>query len=132
MAERCVSIDHSTVNRWVIKYSPQLEEVFHRCKRSVWTSWRLDETYIKVKGEWKYLYRAVDKYGKIIDFLLAAKRDEQAAKTLQERMCDENKGIAISVLARRTGTFPIFKPILGLLGSERSRKSSVRHQSHAH
>jgi transposase-like protein len=59
MQERGVSVDHATINRWVLKYSSQLEEVFHRRKRPVWVSWRLDETYIRVKGEWKYLYRAV-------------------------------------------------------------------------
>jgi putative transposase len=80
MEERGVDVDHATINRWVIKYSPQLEEAFHRRKRTVWTSWRMDETYIRIKGEWKYLYRAVDKYGKTIDFLLTEQRDEQAAK----------------------------------------------------
>jgi putative transposase len=80
MRERGVLVDHSTINRWVIKYSPQLEEAFHRRKRPVWISWRMDETYIRVKGEWRYLYRAVDKHGQTIDFLLAKARDEQAAK----------------------------------------------------
>src|SRR6059036_1327285 len=80
MEERGVEVKHSTINRGVIKYSPLLEEAFHRRKRHVWVSWRMDETYIKVKGEWKYLYRAVDKYGKTIDFLLTEQRDEQAAK----------------------------------------------------
>ena len=61
MEERGVHVDHSTINRWVVKYSPQLEEAFHRRKRPVWVSWRMDETYIKVKGQWYYLYRAVDK-----------------------------------------------------------------------
>ena len=77
--ERGVSVDHTTVNRWVVKYSPLLEAAFHRCKRPVWLSWRLDETYIRVKGEWKYLYRAVDKHGQTIDFLLTEQRDERAA-----------------------------------------------------
>jgi transposase-like protein len=72
-------VDHSTINRWVIKYSPQLEEAFHRRKRPVWVSWRLDETYIKVKGQWRYLYRAVDKHGQTIDFLLTEHRDKEAA-----------------------------------------------------
>src|SRR6266581_936266 len=80
MEERGVEVDHSTITRWVIKYSPQLEEAFHRHKRPVWVSWRMDETYIKVKGEWRYLYRAVDKQGQTIDFLLTKERDEQAAK----------------------------------------------------
>ena len=80
MEERGVNVDHSTINRWVIKYSPQLEDEFHRRKRPVWVSWRMDETYIKVKGEWVYLYRAVDKYGKTIDFLLTKQRDKKAAR----------------------------------------------------
>src|SRR5919202_2215338 len=79
MAERGVEVDHSTINRWVIKYSPQLEEAFHRRKRPVWVSWRMDETYVKVKGQWRYLYRAVDKHGQTIDFLLTEQRDEAAA-----------------------------------------------------
>jgi len=79
MEERGVEVDHATINRWVIKYSPPLEAAFHRQKRPVWLSWRMDETYIRVKGEWRYLYRAVDKCGQTIDFLLTAQRDERAA-----------------------------------------------------
>jgi putative transposase len=79
MRERGVHVDHSTINRWVIRYSPQLEEAFHRRKRPVWISWRMDETYIRVKGEWRYLYRAVDKYGQTIDFLLTEHWDTEAA-----------------------------------------------------
>jgi putative transposase len=60
MQERGVAVDHSTINRWVLKYSPQLEAVFHRRKRPVWTSWRPDETYIRVRGHWRHLYRAVE------------------------------------------------------------------------
>jgi putative transposase len=77
LEERGVPIDHATIQRWVVKYSPLLEEAFHRRKRPVWVSWRMDETYIKVKGEWRYLYRAVDKTGQTIDFLLTEERDEQ-------------------------------------------------------
>jgi transposase-like protein len=80
LEERGVPIDHATIQRWVVKYSPQLEEAFHRRKRPVWVSWRMDETSIKVKGQWYDLYRAVDKTGQTIDFLLTAQRDEQAAK----------------------------------------------------
>ena len=73
-------MDHSTINRWVVKYSPPRTEAFHCWQRPVWISWRLDETYIRVKGKWYYLYRAVNKYGQTIDFLLTEERDEQAAK----------------------------------------------------
>jgi putative transposase len=79
MQERGVSVDHATVNRWVLKYSPPLEEAFHRRKRPVGRSWRMDETYIRIKGQWRYLYRAVDRSGQTIDFLLTEHRDTEAA-----------------------------------------------------
>jgi transposase-like protein len=79
MEERGVQVDHSTINRWSIRFLPLLEKAFRKYKRPVGVSWRMDETYIKVNGKWKYLYRAVDKAGKTIDFLLTAKRDKEAA-----------------------------------------------------
>lgn len=79
--ERCLKVDHSTIHRWVIEYSPKLEESFRRrYKRQTGGSWRMDETYIKVKGQWMYLYRAVDKEGNTVDFMLSEKRDEPAAR----------------------------------------------------
>lgn len=81
MLERGTKVDHSTLNRWVIEYSPLLEEAFSKnCKRKTGSSWRMDETYIKVKGVWKYFYRALDKEGNTVDFMLSNKRDEAAAK----------------------------------------------------
>ena len=79
LEERGVPIDHATIQRWVVKYSPLLEEAFHRRKRAVCVSWRMDETYIKIKGVWRYLYRAVYKQGQTIDFLRTEQRDEEAA-----------------------------------------------------
>ncbi|UUZ62703.1 IS6 family transposase [Polaromonas sp. P1-6] len=79
MEERGVFVDHSSINRWAIRFLPLLEKVFRKHKRQVGGSWRMDETYIKVKGAWKYLYRAVDKEGKTVDFLLTAQRDKAAA-----------------------------------------------------
>src|ERR1700734_2856697 len=79
MEERGVEVDHSTLNRWVLKYVPASEKAFLARKRPVGFSWRLDETYVKVKGAWKYLYRAVDRAGATVDFLMTAKRDRKAA-----------------------------------------------------
>jgi putative transposase len=79
MEERGVPVDHATIQRWVVKYSAQLGEAFHRRKRPVGRSWRMDETYIRVKGAWRYLYCAVDKSGQTIDFLLTEHRDTEAA-----------------------------------------------------
>ncbi len=79
LEERGVEVDHSTLNRWVVKYVPLLDQQFRARKRPAGASWRLDETYVRVKGSWKYLYRAVDKAGATVDFLLTAKRDRKAA-----------------------------------------------------
>ena len=80
MQERGYAVDHSTVQRWVVHYAPRIEKAFRKNKKRTGNRWRLDETYIKIKGERKYLYRAVDKQGDTIDFLLTAKRDKKAAR----------------------------------------------------
>ena len=90
IAERGFSVDHSTVNRWVIHYSPQLEKEFRQKKKRVGTRWRLDETYIKVKGKLTYFYRAVDKENNTIDFLLTAKRDKRAALRFFNKSVNNN------------------------------------------
>jgi len=79
MAERGVIVDHSTLHRWVIRLVPLLDKAFRRHKCPAGRRWRMDETYIKIKGQWKYQYRAVDTAGQTIDFLLTAKRDSAAA-----------------------------------------------------
>jgi transposase-like protein len=90
MAERGIAVDHSTVHRWAIKLLPVLEKAFRRCKRPVGKSWRMDETYVKVRGEWRYLYRAVDKEGNTVDFLLRARRDKAAARRYFEKSIQQN------------------------------------------
>ena len=80
MAERGINVDHTTIMRWVHQYSPELDKKVRKHLKPTNDSWRTDETYIKVKGEWKYLYRAVDSDGNTIDFMLSAKRDRKAAK----------------------------------------------------
>jgi transposase-like protein len=80
MAERGVAVSHTTILRWVQHYVPEFEKRWHRYARSVSTSWRVDETYIRVRGRWTYLYRAVDRQGLTVDFLLSEHRDIAAAK----------------------------------------------------
>ena len=80
MAERGLTVDHSTIARWVLHYAPILEERIRREIRQPNRSWRVDETYIRVAGRWTYLYRAVDSAGDTIDFLLSPYRDRIAAK----------------------------------------------------
>ena len=80
MLERGLTVDHTTVYRWVQAYAPELDKRCRSHLRPTNDSWRVDETYIEVKGKWKYLYRAVDSEGNTLDFMLSAKRDAQAAK----------------------------------------------------
>jgi putative transposase len=80
MQERGVSVDHSTINRWVIKLIPLLAKPFSTFKRSVLDSWRMDETDISIRGTWYDLYRAVDKAGDTVDFMLSKHRDKKAAR----------------------------------------------------
>ena len=115
MQERGVFVDHSTVHRWALKILPIMALIFRRHKRPVGTSWRMDETYIKVAGQWKYLYRAVDKSGDAVDFLLTARRDLAAARRylecainlhgLPEKITIDKSG-ALNVIA----TEPLNKP----------------------
>jgi len=80
MWERGIEVEHSTLNRWVLKYAPELDLRIRPHLQLTNDSWRVDETYIKVKGAWKYLYRAVDSTGNTLDFMLSAKRDGFAAE----------------------------------------------------
>ena len=102
MEERGVFVDHSSINRWAIRFLPLLEKVFRKHKRPVGGSWRMDETYIKVKGVWKYLYRAVDKEGKTVDFLLTAKRDKAAALRFFDKAMKAN-GVPEKVTMDKSG-----------------------------
>jgi transposase-like protein len=82
MLERGITVDHTTVYRWVQAYAPELDKRYRVHLKPTNDSWRVDETYIEVKGEWKYLYRAVDSEGNTLEFMLSAKRDARAFLTL--------------------------------------------------
>ncbi len=86
MMERGLSVDHTTIYRWVMTYAPQIEQKARKYLKSTNDSWRVDETYIKVKGKWKYLYRLLDSNGNTLDFMLSAKRDHQAAKRFLKKV----------------------------------------------
>ena len=80
MSERGVDVDHSTVHRWILRITPILNKTAARYKKTVNQFWHIDETYIKIKGQWHYLYRAIDSDNKTVDFLLTKCRDMQAAR----------------------------------------------------
>jgi putative transposase len=85
MAERGISVDHATIHRWVIRYSPELLERFNSRKRAVSPKWHVDETYIKVRGRWMYLYRAIDSNGDTIEFWFSDRRNLAAARRFLSR-----------------------------------------------
>ena len=85
LAERGVHADHVTAWRWVHRYAPELQRRLRRHLKPTNDSWRMDETYVRVKGQWRYLYRAVDSTGATLDFLLTAKQDAAAAKRFQSK-----------------------------------------------
>ena len=90
MAIRGVKVDHSTIQRWVFKFSKEIERNMNRCKKQVTNSWRLDETYIKVAGKDRFLYRAVDKQGNTIDFLLTKRRMKGSAQKFLNKAIENN------------------------------------------
>ena len=87
---RGIKVDHATIQHWVFKFAPLVEQQFRKRKKSVGKRWRLDETYIKVKGEWKYLYRAVDKQGNTVDFLITKRRQRISAQIFLIKAIENN------------------------------------------
>ncbi len=100
MAERGIALAHTTILRWVQRYVPEFEKRWSQYARPIGGSWRCDETYIKVRGRWTYLYRAVDKQGRTVDFLLSAKRDVAAAKRFFHKAMKNNGAPRIITLDR--------------------------------
>ena len=102
MKERGICVDHSSINRWAVQFLPLLKKVFRKHKRTVSESWRMDETYIRVKGTWHCLYRAADKEGRTVNFLLTAKRDKSAALQLFKKAMKAN-GVPEKVAMDKSG-----------------------------
>ena len=86
MEERNLTVDHTTIYRWVQRYAPELDKRSRPHLRPTNDSYRVDETYVKIKGQWYYLYRALDSTGQTIDFMLSARRDTKAAKRFFRKM----------------------------------------------
>ena len=95
MAERGLSLVHTTIMRWVHHYAPEFERRWNRFARPTGSSWRVDETYVKIRGKWVYLYRAVDRDGRTVDFRLSTRRDVGAAQSVLPQG-DRKSGVVAS------------------------------------
>ena len=122
MAERDVEIDNATLNQWVVKYSPQIATQALRRKRPTLGLWRVDETYIKVKGKWTYLYRAVDRDGQTLDFMLSERRNLSAARRFFKNAITNNsvpKKIVIDKSGANFAGAQAINNILKIVGTDK-------------
>ena len=126
LEERCLEADHTTVWRWVQRYGPELEQRMRCHLKPSSKSWRCDETYIKVKGRWCYLYRAIDSAGATIDFLLSAKRDADAAKRLFRKALSAASHPQPRVI--NTDLAPIYNSAIAAMKKEGILRRRCRHR----
>jgi transposase-like protein len=106
LAERGVEVDHVTVYRWVLRFTPLLAEAARPCRHRVGDRWFVDETYVKVAGQWRYVYRAVDQYGQVIDVFVSSRRDTMAARRFFERAIGTTSVTPVEVVTDQAATYP--------------------------
>src|SRR5215216_5976976 len=107
LAERGVEVDHVTIYRWVQRFTPLLAEAARPCRHAVGDCWQVDETYVKVAGRWRYVYRAIDQFGQVIDVCMAGRRDLKAARRFFERAISTTKVTPSEVATDRAPTYPM-------------------------
>jgi transposase-like protein len=127
LAERGIDVDHTTIYRWVQRFTPLLAEAARPCRHAVGDRWQVDETYVKVAGRWRYVYRAIDQFGQVVDVFVSPRRDLRAARRCFERAIGTTRTMPSEVVTirrrptrwswkscyRRHGTTPIGTPTTG-------------------
>jgi transposase-like protein len=106
LTDRGVEVDHVTVYRWVQRFTPLLAEAARPCRRAVGDRWFVDETYVKVAGRWRYVYRAIDQFGQVIDLLVSTRRDAGAAYRFFERALGATKVTPVEVTTDQAPVYP--------------------------
>jgi transposase-like protein len=106
LSERGVEVDHVTVYRWVLRFAPLLAEAARPCRHAVGDRWQVDETYVKVAGQWRYVYRAIDQFGQVIDVFVSARRDATAARRFFERAIGSTKVRPAEVTTDQAPVYP--------------------------
>jgi transposase-like protein len=112
LAERGVEVDHVTIYRWVLRFAPLLTDAARPCRHRVGDRWQVDETYVKVAGQWRYVYRAVDQFGQVIDVLVSRQRDAKAARLFFQRAIGATKVKPVEVT---TDQAPVYSAVLEAL-----------------
>jgi transposase-like protein len=107
LAERGIEVDHVTVYRWVQRFTPLLAEAARPCRHRVGDRWQVDETYVKVAGRWRYVYRAIDQSGQVIDVFVSPRRDSTAARRFFERAIGMTKILPSEVVTDLAPTYPV-------------------------
>jgi len=107
LAERGIEVDHVTVYRWVQRFTPLLAEAARPCRHRVGDRWQVDETYVKVAGRWRYVYRAIDQFGQVIDVFVSPRRDSTAARRFFERAIGTTKILPSEVVTDLAPTYPV-------------------------
>jgi transposase-like protein len=98
LTERGVEVDHVTVYRWVLRFTPLLAEAARPCRHAVGARWQVDETYVRVAGQWRYVYRAIDQFGQVIDVFVVTRRDVKAARRFFQRAIGATKATPVEVV----------------------------------
>jgi transposase-like protein len=106
LAERSVEVDHVTVHRWVLRFTPLLADAARPCRHSVGDRWQVDETYVKVAGQWRYVFRALDQFGQVIDVLVSVRRDAIAARRFFEQAIGATKVTPMEVTTDQAPAYP--------------------------
>jgi transposase-like protein len=106
LVERGIEVDHVTVYRWVQRFTPLLAEAARPCRHAIGDRWQADETYVKVAGQWRYVYRAVDQFGQVIDVFMSQRRDAQAARRFFEHAIGTTKCIPAEVVTDKAAVYP--------------------------
>ena len=107
LAERGIEVDHVTVYRWVQRFTPLLAAAARPCRHAVGDHWQVDETYVKVSGQWRYVYRAIDQFGQVIDIFVSPRRDAKAARRFFERAIGSTGVWPIEVITDQAATYPV-------------------------
>jgi transposase-like protein len=106
LTERGVEVDHVTVYRWVLRFTPLLGDSAKPCRHAVGDRWHVDETYVRVAGQWRYVYRAIDQFGQVIDVFVSARRDAKAARRFFDRAIGTTKIAPVEVVTDQAPVYP--------------------------